>query len=257
MGNHLIGFFQSVDSASLTEINTLVDDVLTRTGATRYLVPAEYNQVLWGAALGANVTRAQIFSPSLEVRRENVELVPRRRGAAAFSLGFPEIWIPGRPIPMIPTEEISARVAEDAAGASTVYSIIALGPPQLPQMPNGEIRHVRATGTTTLTANAWTTCALTLDSALEPGEYALVGWKAISAGAIAARAIITGQVWRPGLPALAGTEAAAVDHNPTLLDDLMFMNFGIFTHVNIPQFQFLSASADTAETLILYIIKVG
>jgi hypothetical protein len=57
------------------------------------------------------------------------------------------------------------------------------------------------------------------------------------------------------LPALAGSEAAALTFNRVPLQELMFEPMGTFDHQNFPQFQFLSTAADTAETVYLYVIK--
>jgi hypothetical protein len=63
--HHLAAFFASIDSATPVELNTIVDDVLTRSGATRFSVPREFNYIQWAAALGPNVTRARLDSPTL------------------------------------------------------------------------------------------------------------------------------------------------------------------------------------------------
>lgn len=258
MATHLAAWQQSVDTAGvLTAHNNVVDDILTRTGTLRYLVPPGYNFIRWGAALGANLTRAQFIAPSLAVRRINLEIAPRRRGAEAFTLTAPEVYLPPRPIRLEPGEEIEFDAAEDAAGAAQQDGFVALGPAALPPMPDGDIRQVRATGTTTLTARAWSSVVLTLDSSLEAGNYALVGFLAMSAGAVAARAIVTGQNNRPGMPALAGTEAAAVDFEASLINQLMYYDMGHFTHITVPAIQFFSASADTSETVYLYVIRLG
>lgn len=255
--NHLCAFYESIDSASLVELNTVVDDILTRSGTKRFLIPGEFNHILWAAALGTNVTRAQIVTPSLGVARQSFEIIPRRRGDASFSLTHRQIALPPAPVPLIPSEEISVQAAEDAAGASSVYTLIALGPETQPALPTGLVRMIRGTGATPLTANTWTTVSITPDLSLEPGRYQLIGFIPISAGCIAARAIITGQTWRPGMPGLAASEAAAVDFDPIRDEQLMFEPMGEFTHVNLPQFQFLSASADTSEVVYLYVIRTG
>lgn len=255
--NHLCAFYESIDSASPIEIDNVVDDVLTRASAERFLVPEGFNHVLWAAALGPNVTRAKIETPSLGVRRMSTEVIPRRRGAITFDLSKPEIFVPPSPIPLTPSEELAFHAAEDAAGASAVYGLVALGPATQPALPAGDLRIIRATGATVLTANKWTTVSMTPELSLEPGRYMLIGFLAISANAIAARALITGQNWRPGMPALAGSEAAALDFAPMRLEQLNFEQMGEFTHINPPQFQFLSSAADASETVFMYVIKVG
>lgn len=255
--NHLCAFYESIDSASLIEINNVVDDVLTRASEERFLVPEEFDHLLWAAALGPNVTRAKVETPSLGVRRMVTEIIPRKRGGVAFDLSKPQIFLPPAPIPLTASEELAFHAAEDAVGASAIYGLIALGPASQPAMPTGDLRIIRATGTTTLTPNKWTTVSVTPELSLEPGRYALIGFIAISANAIAARALITGQNWRPGMPALTGSEAAAVDFQILNLERLHFEMMGEFTHINPPQFQFLSSAADTSETVFMYVIKVG
>src|SRR5712691_11271020 len=169
MATHLVAFQQSIDTATLAAINNVPDDILTRTSVTRFLIPAAYNRVHWAAALGANLTRAQIITPSLQVRRMNPEVAPRRRGAETFSLSAPEIYKPMRPLILVAGEEIEFDIAEDAAGASQNDGLVCLGPEALPAMPDGDIRIVRATGTTTLAARAWTSVTLTLDNSIEAG----------------------------------------------------------------------------------------
>ncbi len=257
MGTHVAAWQQSADSATLVAINNVVDDILTMTSATRFLVPPFAPRIWWAAALGPNLTRAQLITPSLLVRRMNPEVVPRERTTEAFSLTGPSIYLPRRPLILIPGEEIEAQTAEDAVGASQMDVLACLGPEALPPMPDGDIRIVRATGTTTLVARAWTSVTLTLDSSLESGTYALVGFVASSAGAVAARALITGQSPRPGLPAFAGAEAAASDFDPSVLNGIMYFDMGRFTHVTIPAFQFFSISADTAEVVFLYVVRTG
>lgn len=257
MATHLAAWQQSVDSATLVAINNVVDDVLTRTSVTRFLVPAAFPFVRWAAALGPSLTRAQIISPSLLVRRMTPEVAPRRRGAEAFTLGQPEIYLPARPLGLVAGEEIEFDTAEDGVGATQMDGFVALGPAALPPMPDGDIRIVRATGTTTLTARAWSSVVLTLDSSLEAGNYALVGFIAMSATAVAARAIITAQNNRPGMPALQPNELAGVDFEAALLNQLMYYDMGRFTHITVPAMQFFATAADVAETVYLYVIRTG
>lgn len=254
---HLCAYFESINSATLVRLDTINDDVLTRSGADRFFVPPELPNILWAAAMGTDLTRAQIVSPSLQARRANLEVLPRQRGAELWTLGFPEIFLPLRPITLAPTEELEFQAAEDNSSSSVVYGLIALAPASLPAPPAGDVIAVRATGTTTLVADAWTTCTLTPDSTLPPGQYACIGFVPISATGIAARMLINQQVWRPGMPVMGGTEAAAAEFNDEKLRQLMNYNYGAFSHINFPQFQFLASAADTAETVIMYVVRTG
>jgi hypothetical protein len=124
---------------------------------------------------------------------------------------------------------------------------------KLEPLPAGNIFTVRATGTTTLVANAWTNGTLTFSQQLPEGDYAVVGMYAQSAGLQAARLVRPGYAWRPGCP---GSDADG-DVSPP-----RFRNGGLgtwltFNHRNPPSVDYLSNVADTAETVNLDLIKIG
>ena len=260
MGTHLLAYFiNTTFGAALANVNVVNDDVVTKVGiGDRFLCPVDYNTIQYCAALGTTLTRALVTTPSLEVRREVFEILPRRATAVTFSLSGLEICDPFKDVVLQAPENIIVQTADSSGAGVAKYALIWLkkaGP--LPAVPDGDIRVVRSTGTTTLTINTWSTVAVTLDKDLEPGQYALVGFIGISANVVAVRVIIPNQNYRPGMPGLAGTEAAAADFDFSAYNPLMYYLMGEFPHTNIPQFQFLSSVADTVETVFLYLIKVG
>jgi hypothetical protein len=257
MATHLAAWVDSIDSATLTRIRNLVDDVLNRPSVDRYRVPTAYNYIHWAAALGPNITRAQIVTPTLGVQRQSLEIVPRARGALIFTRSMPEIFKPFRPIALTPDEDLEVQAAEDGAGATSVAALVALGPATLPPPPDGPIRRIRATASVTLTPNTWTTVTLVPDLSLEPGIYTLIHFIPNSAGCIAARALFVGQVFRPGMPGLPGAEPIGADYDDGLFRQLGYYAMGTFKHTDFPQFQFLSATADTSETVIMDVVKTG
>lgn len=257
MPQHLIAWRESIDQATLGRIAAVQDDVLTPSGADRFLVPSEYRYLRWAGALGSDMTRAQIVTPSLDVRRYNLEVLPREDGADLFTVTNVPLFIPMRPIELVPTETIEFQAAEDGAGADLLTGLASLGLPELPAMPEGDIRVIRATGSTTLTAGTWTTVTLTLDTSLEPGMYTLVGFIPIGATVQAGRVLITGQPFRPGVPGLTAAEAAAADFNPRAFDSIMWYAMGEFPSTDIPQVQYLATAADTAQVVFLYLVRTG
>jgi len=257
MATHLLAYRQAIDSAVLTPVNVVEDTQLTKFDSKTFAVPSGLNFIHWAFAGGPNITRAKIVTPSLTVRRAEVEVIPRNRGAVRVDKTVVQIFRPFSPIPLVPSEGIRMLAAEDGTGATDVVGLISLGPASLPPPPAGEIRTVRATGTTTLTPFAWTKVTLTPDEALEAGTYTLIGFIPISAGIIAARAIIVGQVNRPGVIGFAGSEADAANFNPANFYPLLNYNMGSFSHIDFPAFEFLSASADTVQTVILYLVKTA
>ena len=257
---HLMGFFiNTTFGATLANVNPIQDDIISKAGAgDRFQIPDDYHSIFAAAALGTTLTRALLTTPSLEVRREVLEIWPRRTASISFSLANIEVFKPYREIVLKSAENIILQTADTSGAGVAKYGLLWLKQPgDLDPMPDGDIRIVRATASQTLVANVWTSCTIALDKDLEPGTYALVGFLPISATAIAARAIIPRQNYRPGMPGLAGTEGAASDFDNFGMEDLMYYRMGDFVHTNIPQFQFLSSAADTTEVIYLMLIRVG
>lgn len=258
MATHLVAFQQSVDQATLARINLVADGVLTELDATRFLVPSDYRFIHWAFAGGISLTRAQIHTPSLDQKRMLLEIFPRKRGTDELPTRTAlQLFKPLRPVELQPNEQLEVQTAEDGAVATQQTAFVALGPLELPPVPPGEILRWRALGTTTLAVRGWTSVVVTLDNALPPGTYALVGFRPASTGVVAARALFQGGGYRPGVLGLGAAELAGGDFDPSGYDKMNDYLMGSFTHLTVPQFQFWSLSADTAETVIMDIIRTG
>lgn len=257
MPRHLAAFQQSVDSATPVAINAVNDGILNLPSATRFRVPEALPFVHWGYASGVNLTRAYLVTPTLEVARQRPEIIPHERGAAVITPAELPIWIPPTPVALTPTEDLQAFISEDGAGATQVDVLVSLGDGQQEAIPSGDIRIVRATGTTTLVARTWTNCPMTLDQGLEPGQYVLIGFLPISATVIAARANIVGEPYRDGTMGIAGAEGVAREFAPLTLDLLTDRPMGTFSHQEFPSFEFYATAGDTAEVVLAKLAKVG
>lgn len=256
MPAHMIAWQESVDQAALAAINAVQDDIITRSGTERFVVPDGMNFIHWGYAAGPDLTRALLFAPSLGVRRMNAEIFPHNRASEVIVLTQPQVWRPTVPIALVPSEEVEAQMSEDAAGASQVDIFCQLGSPEMEAIPSGDIRVNRCLGTTTLTARAWSSVVLTPDQSFEPGEYALIGILVNSATVVMARVMFQAQAWRPGVPGLPGAEADAKDFDAAMLWPYGGFDMGHFTHREIPQIQFFATAADTAERVYLISVKL-
>lgn len=249
MAFSLVAWSESVDTGGvLTAINAVSDQHITTDGED-VLVPSFAPNLVGVFAIGATISQAQISSPSLrkgllyDVSPLNVAAEPDTRP-----------YIHDRfkhPMPLTEGEGLRALVAEGAAGAEqeTVFAFLE-GEHQ--EAPSGVIMTVRATSATTLTPYEWSLCRLTLSQQLEAGRYAIVGMKAISAGALAARLVIPGSQFRPGV-------IAADTEGDVSIPQFRYGEkgtFGEFEHTFIPAVEFFSISADTAETVYLDIIKI-
>jgi len=244
----MCAFTESQDSAVLVNIAAVADTHLRVVGDDIY-VPA-LNQLCGYHFMGANFTQGQIDSPSLRVQTlvdvEPADLVDEPASPPAFHDLF------GSPIPLTAGETIRTLMAEDAAGASRVSALLWFSDGAVTPV-TGKIQTVRATGSTTLTANGWTAVPLTFSQTLPFGTFQIVGAHFSSTGARAGRIIVPGYSWRPGAP---GVDADG-DLTP---DRVRYGQAGIwaeFTSDNPPQAEFFSASADTAEVVHLDLIKTA
>lgn len=243
---HLGAWSESQDSAVLTNIAALADQQLRTQGDDVIVPELAYLGAFY--MVGLNVTQAQFVSPSVR-RMWPFDVSPVDRSAEPTAPTPFLNWF-DRPLQLQAGEQMNALMAEDAAGAIRTTAL-AWFFDSAPQPAAGDIFTIRATAATTLAAFAWTNGALTLSQALPNGTYDLVGMRAESAGLIAARAVFVGGGWRPGV---IGYDA------PGDIDDPWFRRgrlgvWGTFTHLSPPSIDFLSVSADTAETVWLDLIK--
>lgn len=245
-----IAWSESQDtSAVLTQVAALADQHVTTSGDD-ILVPTFATNLGAVLAVGATISQAQMSSPSL--RKSTLLDIGTLNIAAEPASPTSYARLFETPRPLTAGEGLRALVAESAAGAEQETVVAWLfGEPEA--LPAGEIQTIRLTGTTTLGAFAWTLCTLTLSQQLEAGTYAIVGMRAVSAGAIAARLVISGASHRPGVIAY----DAASDIEDPIFRKGRLGSWGTFQHVYVPQVEFLSVSADTAETVHLDVVKVA
>jgi hypothetical protein len=244
-----IAWSASVDQVALAAI-AAVPDPHVRVNINDIIVPTALANLVGSAGIGINLTRVQLVSPSLR-RLLNLEVAPFDRTALP-AVPFKLHDLRDNPIKLDGEEALNAFTAEDGAGATRMNALawIADGP----IVPiKGDIRTVRVTAATTLVAFQWTNAALTFDQSLPAGRYQLVGARFASAGLLCARAVFPGNPWRPGVIGI------VADSGP---EGEIFRrgNWGVwgeFTHNTPPTIDFLSATADAAETGELDLIKVG
>lgn len=256
MATHMAAWFENIDQAALGRINTVQDDVLTPNGTDRFLVPNDYNHIHWGFATGANLSGARIVTPSLEVSKSDLDILPHADGSDLLLKASPSIWIPRRFIELDPSENIEVQTSEDG-GTTTQQAFVVLGTRENMPMPEGQIRSIRLTGTTTLTADQWTSVTLTPESSLEAGRYTMVHFMAHGVSVIAARWLPQGGGFRPGMFASAAASPAQFDWNSSLWHMLGWFSLLEFTHITLPQIQYFATAADTAQTVQMYAIRTG
>jgi|SRR5579871_262244 len=197
---------------------------------------------------------------------------PNNIGTAAESPA--RFWDLARsPKPLRPTETFNIFASQTNGGAENVAVFVNFTdginnpPPPIAKSPTidgvQQLFTLHGVGTTTLTANAWSQVTITPDSpGLPAGYYAIVGARAMSAGALAFRIHpVGGQQWRPG-----GVACQTADQleapgqrfiNPlsgTVSHWGVWLNF---YQVNFPYIDFWSTSADTKQDVWLDLIKIS
>jgi hypothetical protein len=236
----LVGWTESQDTGgTLTDVAFLADQHVSYEGDKLHC--PSLNQLLGLTALGTTITQARLISPSLKTPCY-IDIAPLHVASEPVSPAH-ILDIFESPIPLIESENVGAQVAEGASGAEYEHVLAWLGngPVTKAVMP---YRTVRATGSTTLSAYAWTPVTITLAQDLAPGNYNILGLKAISTGAIAARFVIPNYQWRPGV--LACDTIGDIDVQRFRFGNAGIM--GVFNVPQLPQIEMLSVSGDTSET---------
>ena len=255
---HLLAYKGAINSATLVPIEAVPDDIMSIPAPDRVQIPADKNSIHWAAALGTKLIRAQLDTPSLDVKRMTADIVPAAQGAIVFDPAILPIFVPKNDIILTPSENLRVIASATDTGATDVYALIQLkAAGLLPAIPQGDIRIIKCSGATTLVGGKWTTVSVTPDLDLEAGNYTLIGFLPLSATGIASRALFNGQVDRPGMPCIAGAYATSLAFNPMLRDALQYFSMGVFSHITLPQFQFLAAGADTTQDVLMYCIKTA
>ncbi|MDD5511565.1 MAG: hypothetical protein PHI12_12255 [Dehalococcoidales bacterium] len=245
----LVAWSESQDTGGVLSNVAAVPDQHVTTEDDDVLVPSFAPNLAGVFAIGATISGAQISSPTLR-KALLYDISPLNVGAEPVVRPYLHDRFTN-PIALTPGEGLRALVSEGAAGAEQ-ESVFVWLQSEFEDIPAGEILTVKTTSTTTLTAYQWSLCKMDFTQQLEAGTYAVVGVKAISAGAIAARLVMPGSEFRPGV--IAGDAEGDVSVNAQRYG--AHGVFGTFEHTFPPQVEFFSSSADTSETVYMDLIKL-
>jgi hypothetical protein len=201
--------------------------------------------LLWAYFQGANLTRVRIDSPSLRT-----QILPRfpyfKRGTAPGDQP-PVNDLAGYGFVLRGREEIAVQTSNNlGTGTEKHYAVICVsgtgvGSPSAPEF------WLRATGNTTLTADAWTLVPLTFEQTLPAGRYRIVALIVRSATGIAARVIIPGMGDRPGTLCINNIG----DEPNRFLQRHAYGDYGTFDSVALPSLEILASGADTSQEVYL------
>lgn len=252
----LHAFYEKIDAAgALVNAAALTDPIITTSGDN--LTVPSLNQIIAliaGVASGGD-GYGRLASPSL-LRRTRYYVAPVNGNADADAeLDDPPAFLDLRenPLPLVTSEDAQFLVESDTTTTEAQWLLMCLSDGQIEQVPQGGIFTLRATNTSTLTADAWSNQALTLQENLPAGRYAIVGARIVGADMVAARFVFRGgSGWRPGAPAVVDDDS---------LDIPMFRNGGMgdwgqFEHNELPSVDFLAHSATSDHDVYLDLVQV-
>jgi hypothetical protein len=244
---HLAAFTEAIDATANTDVNFLSDDYLDLVNNhARLRSPMS----LYAAhAQSATLNRVRIDSPSIRLVG-NPFIRPIQ--AALLPANDPNLMDLSRsPFKLQVGEEIAIQATAAPAMTERFFALLWLAD-RLTPVPVGDIYPIRFTSATAAVADAWTTLAITLDQAIAPGEYALIGSEHQSTNAIAHRWIIPDKPWRPG--ALSVTAVGNRTHK--LFYQHGLGEWGRFLNTSLPQLQVLCDGADAAHVGWMYIVRI-
>lgn len=246
---HIVAYRASIADSTLAELAAVNDNIMTI--QNNHILPQEDMQVFWAYVGGANVQRLRLNTPFLRqvtptwIIPVSTALVPPTRPAVAFYFN--------NPLKLRALEEIAVEAFQNSGGAQVNCLIAAIGPRTEP-IPPGPIYVLRGTATTTLTANAWTPIgAITWDTVLPQGRYAVVGLEVQGATLQSMRMTFDGQFYRPGVLG----KVAITDQNHQYFYDRRMGKLGEFTTTNFPRFEAIATAADTAQEIRMELVKLG
>jgi hypothetical protein len=246
MGFTTIAWYKSLAATGLTALSYITDSSMTPTGVG-YVVPSGMNYLAAGYAMSAHAARGCFQSPSL--RKLAYYYIAPADAAAAPSTATP--WAENfiDPVPVTVNDELDAYLDNGGnSEASFVVGWLSSGP--LAQV-TGQIFTVEATGSTTTVAGAWTPVPLTFSTSLEFDQYDIVGLWAHFATGVAARVLIPGFPWRPGVIA----SSTANKMTPRAFRYGYLGVWATFAQTTPPQIECLSAGVTTSERFYLDLVK--
>jgi hypothetical protein len=246
----LAAFFESVQNASLANVAALGDTKYTTNGDD-FRVPPEFTNLIAAYAVGATITRARLSAPSL-LKTAPLEL-PIVDSNAEPASRPPLIKMVENPHKLTAAEALNALTTNSATGADDQTVAVWLAKGSIVPVNGKQILKVRATGTITAVADTWTNGSITLDSDLDPGTYALVGARMFGATAILCRFIFTKDEARPGMIC----HDAVTDIDDEIFHDGRLGEWGQFQHDTPPKIEIYCAAADSAQTLVLDLVRIS
>jgi hypothetical protein len=247
--------------ATFTKATPATDTDITVDATGKTIQVPRTNLLVGAYGYGALLTRYQFQSPSLKADSVPLEIEQIDTTATAPQVTMPPFQYYGdTPVQLKPGEALEA----DYQASSTTSNIfigawLTDGDAQV--VTGKVIPGVRATGSTTLIAAAWTAVALTFDNQLPVGSYAIVGMVATSATGVFARVRIPQYGFHMGCIVASGAAAMRPDYFRMGRFGAnsfgTYSSWGAFVSTAPPQIEFMAVAADTSEVVLFDLVKIA
>lgn len=246
----LLAFDSSIAVGSaLVDCKSIADAGMATQSGDGYVVDKRMKKLYAAWAFGGHLTRAQIQTPTFNQLAYQEIIGKSLAAAAAYERNNSDYYgAAGRAL--TENETLIAQVIQNNSVAENdrVFALVGDADPAPVKDPYFTIRF---TMSTTLVADAWTNCAITLDRNLPAGNYKVVGMKVYSAGGLAFRLRIVGSEYAPGGMCVQSIEALSPEWQ---LNGNLGV-WGTFAQNLLPTIDILSTSADTSETGEMQLVK--
>ncbi len=272
MPAHVVAYFNSSVSTSLTDVQALTDGVIPVSNFGISAIPpraqpADDLHLIAAAAASSTVQRARVYTDGMRPFGPHYIRPAQASGAGVGPL-FPDnprlMTLFHTPILLPRSEQIHVEAVTAAAVGEPFVCLLWVAS-QLQPLPAAgtDVRWIRYTNTDTVSPNGWfrlTSANTAFEQSLPGGVYAVMGMEHFSATAQAARLVFAGQSERPGVIAMnsAGGAAGGVTgrNHPAFYDGSLGV-FGQFQNGNWPGIEVLCNGADTSAEGYLWVAKVS
>jgi hypothetical protein len=234
----------------LTDAKTIKDPHISQTDL-RYVIPEAVRNLAGAFAASANLTDTVLETPSLR-RVAPIYVSPLNSGSVKPTSPVRFMDMFDNPLPLTATEQLSAKVAGSET-AATDFIVIAFLSDGAVRPVTGPYYTVKATANATLQPWQWTPVTPTFASTLPVGRYQIIGLRAQSPNLIAARIVVPGQPWRPGVIGV----GAITDKEA---DRFRFGRAGVLAEFDMStgfQIECLASAADTSEVFYIDLVPVA
>lgn len=248
---HLVGYFEDVDQDNILQPITAMADQALNISGDDVTVPPDLNFVGGVALLTAatTLTSAQLRAPSLQTL-SNYD-ISALINADDFADPIAMNYFMQNPIQLDGNEDLQFFTDTDDAAAIEIQGFVYLSDGPVTPVSGNQFT-IRCTATISLAQGVWTFGALAFSQTLPVGIYDVVGMRALGANLQAARLVLIGETYRPGVPAV--NSAGDSDFMP-----LRHGNSGVFGRFDsraLPNLEAVGIT-DSAQTIFLDLIQVS